>query len=682
MTNADVSLASPNSGPALPRWRTWLTEDRIAALFVAITFVAMISGGLVDRAQGATPLRNALFVIAYFTGGFFGAIASIEALRKREIEVDLLMILAALGAAVVDSPFEGAMLLFLFSLSNVLQTYAIGRTRDAIRAMMKLRPTVATLLKGGAERQVGIEAVEVGDVFILKPGDRVPLDGVVINGETVIDQASVTGESMPVHRGEGATLFAGTINLTGSVNARVTKLAKDSTIARMIQLVEDAQGRKANTQQFLDKAERVYATGVIVFTLLLIIVPVLLFHEDFNTAFYRAMTAMVVASPCALVISTPATILSAIGNGARHGVLFKGGASLEEVAQIAVVAFDKTGTLTVGKPTVTDVTIIPIDDAVAGAAPEVAAPQYANVLLALAAAIEAKSEHPLGRAILAAAAARNLTLPEVEDFQSITGRGVKGRTSFRGGTEIWVGNAALFADQAVDRMPSALAEVGRLQDEGKTSVIVARRRPEGDFVALGVIAIADTLRDGAADVVKSLRAAGVKRIIMITGDSARVARAIGAQAGVDEVFADLLPEDKVRIVREHQRYGKVAMVGDGVNDAPALASASVGFAMGAAGTDVALESADVVLMANDLAKIPYAISMSQHARRVVFQNLAFALGVIVVLLISALGFKLLLPLGVVGHEGSTVLVCLNGLRLLAYRDPFARKAAPAAAVAA
>lgn len=664
------SLLNPSgSAVSTPSWRKWLSADRVAVVFVALTFVTMVAGGLVETHGGQRALRNALFVTAYVTGGFFGAISSIEALKRREVEVDLLMVLAALGAAVVDSPFEGAMLLFLFSLSNVLQTYAIGRTRNAIRSLMKLRPSVATLVRNGAEVQVGIEQAAIGDVFILRPGDRVPLDGVVVSGETVLDQSSVTGESMPVTRGEGATLFAGTINLTGSVNARVTKLAKDSTISRMIALVEEAQGRKANTQQFLERAERYYAAGVIVFTLLLIVIPLLL-GEPFETAFYRAMTAMVVASPCALVISTPATILSAIGNGARHGVLFKGGASLEQVAGISVVAFDKTGTLTVGQPTVTDVTVIPIEDALTSSSLGSPGPRYENVLLTLAAAVEARSEHPLGKAILAAANARQLLLPEVEEFQSVTGRGVRARTRFMGGTEIWVGNARMFEGQAVERLEAALHEVDRLQDLGKTSVIVARRRPDGVFIALGVIAIADVLRDGAPEVIAALKRIGVKRVIMITGDSARVAKAIGAQAGVDEVYADLLPEDKVRIVRDNLAFGKVAMVGDGVNDAPALASASVGFAMGAAGTDVALESADVVLMANDLTKIPYAISMSRHARRVVFQNLAFALGVIVVLLISALGFRLQLPLGVVGHEGSTVLVCLNGLRLLLYRNAF------------
>ncbi len=655
-------------------------------LFVVVTFAAMIGGGAVEINGGQAWLRNLLFLIAYITGGYFGLVASIRALRRREVEVDLLMVLAALGAAVVDSPFEGAMLLFLFSLSNVLQTYAIGRTRDAIRVLMKLRPTVATIIRGGTEAQVGIEEVRVGDVFILRPGDRVPLDGVVISGETILDQSSVTGESMPVRREVGAKLFAGTINLTGSVNARVSKLARDSTIARMIQLVEDAQGQKANTQQFLDRAERYYAAGVILFTIGLIFVP-LAFGEAFEIAFYRAMTAMVVASPCALVISTPATILSAIGNGARHGVLFKGGASLEQVAGIAVVAFDKTGTLTVGQPTVTDVTLIPIEDTylTTSEALNESAPHYENVLLTLAAAVEAKSEHPLGKAIMAAANARGLVLPEVDDFHSETGLGVRGRTKFMAGTEIWVGNARMFEGHAVERLGAALHEVERLQDLGRTSVIVARRRPDLQFVALGVIAIADVLRTDAPDVVAALKKIGVKRVIMITGDSARVARAIGSQAGVDEVYADLLPEDKVRIIRENQKYGKVAMVGDGVNDAPALAVSNVGFAMGAAGSDVALESADVVLMANDLTKIPYAISMSRHARRVVFENLAFAMSVILVLLVAALIFRLQLPIGVIGHEGSTVLVCLNGLRLLVYRNAFSpvvAKIAPAVAAMA
>ncbi len=681
---ASASPETPQSGSG------WLSEARLERLFVIVTLIAMLAGWLTARIPGAGGLSTAFYVIAYITGGAFGLKASIEALRGGAIEVDLLMILAALGAAVVDAPFEGAMLLFLFSLSNVLQGYAIGRTRDAIRALMQLRPGEALTRRDGAQpRLLPIDQLAVGDHVIVRPGERVPLDGIVLEGETTADEASLTGESMPVAKHIGDTMFAGTINQSGSVEISVTRLAGDSTIARLIKLVEEAQSEKAPTQRWLDKAERYYAAGVIVFTMLLIFVPWLVFGEPFGTAFYRAMTAMVVASPCALVISTPAAILSAIANGARRGVLFKGGAYLEKMAEVDVVAFDKTGTLTEGRPSVTDVTVIPLFDAErkplaqtpttfitpARRMAELKSPNEESTLLLLAAAVEAKSEHPLGQAIVKTARARGLQWPEATGFQSITGRGVRARVEFMGGIDIVIGSPRYFEGEVVSGLESALAEMQRLQDEGKTSVIVAKVRRNGPgYVVLGVIAIADTLRPGAARIAADLIGVGVGHAVMLTGDNARVAKAIAKQANIGEHYADLLPQDKVTRIRAllgarkpDGRDGRVvAMVGDGVNDAPALATASLGVAMGAAGTDVALETADIVLMANDLQKIPYAIALSKAARRVVLQNLMFSAGVIVLLLIGALGFQLPLPLGVVGHEGSTVLVCLNGLRLLTF----------------
>jgi Cd2+/Zn2+-exporting ATPase len=499
------------------------------------------------------------------------------------------------------------------------------------------------------------------------------LDGVVIEGESSMDQSSLTGESMPVPKRVGSPVFAGTINQRGGLEVRITKLAQESTINKLIKLVEEAQSEKAPTERFLDKFEQYYALGVIGFTLLLIIVPTLFLGEAFQSAFYRAMTVMVGASPCALIISTPASILSAIGNGARKGILYKGGAHLEKTADIKVVAFDKTGTLTVGQPSVTDVTIIPLfadQKHYKDSAPLVTdtgnpVAHQENVLLTLAAAVEAKSEHPLAQAIVNTAKARGLALPQVNNFQATTGKGVRGQVQFMGGLDVCVGSPRYFAEMNPVGMELAMKEVERLQDEGKTSVIVARVK-DAQAVVLGVIAIADIIREDAPQVIRELKELGVQRVIMLTGDNARVAKAIAKQVGVDEFYADLLPEDKVRMIKDNAQYGPVAMVGDGVNDAPALATAAVGMAMGAAGTDVALETADVVLMSDDLKNIPYAIALSRQARKVVIQNIVFACAVIVVLVIGALGFNLLLPLGVVGHEGSTVLVCLNGLRLLGY----------------
>jgi Cd2+/Zn2+-exporting ATPase len=650
-----------------------LTAERIEAVCVVITFIAMM-GGLITANLGANPTIPALlYLIAYIAGGIFGVKAGLESLRQFRIDVDLLMVLAALGAVLVGAPFEGAMLLFLFSLSNVLQAYALGRTRNAIRALMKLRPQQALVKTESGTALVPIEQLRVGDRIVVRPGERVPLDGMVMEGESSLDQSTLTGESMPVRKRVGDVVFAGTINQSGSLEVKVTKLAQDSTIAKLIKLVEEAQSEKAPTERFLDKFEQVYAVGVIVFTLLLIVVPTLLMSEPFDTAFYRAITVMVVASPCALIISTPAAILSAIANGARKGILFKGGAHLEQAATIDVVAFDKTGTLTVGKPTVTDVTIIPLTQHLRDAHPGMPAQireDQENILLTLAAAVEAKSEHPLALAIVDTARHRGLQLPEATQFVNTTGKGVRARVTFMGGVDIAVGSPRYFEDHATAGMDAALAEVQRLQDEGKTSVMVAKLNDDGATI-LGVIAIADVVRPNAAEVVRQLHALGVKRVVMLTGDNERVARAVARQVGVDAFYADLLPEDKVARIKALRSEGDkphtVAMVGDGVNDAPALASATMGVAMGAAGTDVALETADVVLMSDDLRQIAYAISLSRQARKVVIQNLVFAIAVIAVLVVSALGFELALPLGVIGHEGSTVIVVLNGLRLLAYR---------------
>jgi Cd2+/Zn2+-exporting ATPase len=467
---------------------------------------------------------------------------------------------------------------------------------------------------------------------------------------------------MPVSKKVGDPVFAGTINQTGGLEIRVTKLAKDSTIEKLVRMVEEAQTEKADTQRFLDRAEQFYAAGVILFTIGLIVVPILFLKEPFQAAFYRAMTVMVVASPCALIISTPASILSAIGGAARRGVLFKGGVHLERAATVKVVAFDKTGTLTEGKPRVTDVIV---DGRVLNFRSNPDPP--ALQLLQLAAAVEAKSEHPLAQAIVAESKKRGLALEECAAFQSSSGKGASGLVN---GRRIAVGNARYFAVQNVSIPDGFVRQIATLQDEGKTSVIVGDiDESAGRARLLGAIAIADVLRADAASVVQQLKTNGIERVVMLTGDNARVAQAIAKQAGVDEFHADLLPEDKVRVIKELKAIGPVAMVGDGVNDAPALATATVGIAMGAAGTDVAMETADVVLMSDNLQNIVFALALSRHARRVIYQNLTFALAVIIVLIISALGFSLLLPIGVVAHEGSTVFVCLNGLRMLSFQMP-------------
>jgi Cd2+/Zn2+-exporting ATPase len=713
-TGAPVT-SLPDSGAATPQdgLRYWFTGERLEAVFTVLTLVFMVAGWATSKIGGFWSVG--FYAAAYLTGGYFGVRAGLQSLRQWTIDVDLLMVLAAIGAAIVNAPFEGAMLLFLFSLSNVLQAYAIDRTRKAIQSLMKLRPEKALVRRGEGTMTLPVGELVVGDVLVVRPGESIALDSVIIEGSSAVDQASLTGESIPVSRTVGDPVFAGTINQTGGLEVRVTRLAKDSTIEKLVRMVEEAQTEKADTQRFLDRAEQFYAVGVLLFTLGLILVPILFLDETFRIAFYRAMTVMVVASPCALIISTPASILSAIGGAARRGVLFKGGVHLERAATIKVVAFDKTGTLTEGKPRVTDVIVgervvafvgqvrspggvgnAP-DGKIVGHVPSRGAggnvpdgravghvpsrgvggdTPYGGIrptgvdgealsLLGLVGAVELKSEHPLAQAIVSECRTRGVAVVDCAGFQSVSG---KGASALVDGRRIAVGNARYFTALKLS-LPEAFArQVATLQDEGKTVVIVGELDEAHDSARfLGAVAIADVLRADAPEVIRQLKADGITRVVMLTGDNTRVAQAIGRLAGVDEVHADLLPEDKVRVIKELRNIGPVAMVGDGVNDAPALATATVGVAMGAAGTDVAMETADVVLMSDNLKNIVFALSLSRRARTIIYQNLAFSLLVIGVLIVSALGFRLPLPVGVIAHEGSTVLVCLNGLRMLVYK---------------
>jgi Cd2+/Zn2+-exporting ATPase len=661
-----AAATAPEAPPiGLDKLRAWLTPQKLQAILTLVTFVAMMSAWLIERYATAPGwLAPSLYIVAYVAGGAFGLKGGIESLKVRTIDVDLLMVLAALGAAFVGQPFEGAMLLFLFSLSNTLQDFALDRTRSAIRSLMELRPDEATVYRGDRLVTLPIEQVSVGDRMLVKPGDRIPLDGVVRVGEGSVDQAAITGESMPVQKAPGDTCFAGTINKDGSLEIGVTRLARDSTIARLIQMVEEAQSEKAETQRFIDRFEQYYAVGVIVLTALVAVVLPIVFGQAWDAAFYTAMTVMVAASPCAIVISTPATVLSAIGNAARRGVLFKGGVYVENAATIKVVAFDKTGTLTIGEPRVTDVRLLELACAEAGIDCE-------ETLLRLASAVEARSEHPLAKAVVAEANARGIDIPDVTDFISTHGQGVRATVHDpeRGAIDIHIGNARYFADFEERGLAEAQTMLTELQAEGKTSILIAEAANGTAVRLLGIIALADMMRADAPAVIQELKDAGVERVVMLTGDNALVAQRIGALVGVDEVFADLLPGDKVDVVKlVREQYGPVAMIGDGVNDAPALAAATIGIAMGAAGTDVALETADIVLMSDDLHNIPYVIRLSRKTRRTLIVNLGFALFMIGLMLVAIFVRDLPLPAAVIGHEGGTVLVSLNGLRLLAYKD--------------
>ncbi len=608
----------------------------------------LIAGVFVERAIGHTPVVTGIFIAAYLAGGTFAAYNALRDLFvERTVNVDLLMVTAAIGAAIVGSWAEGAVLLALFSSSGALEHFALGKTQSAVRSLMELSPAVATLLSDTGERVVPVEELKIGDIVLVRPGERVPVDGTVTQGETAIDQAAITGESIPVNKAPGDPVFAATINTHGAVRVRVDKLAEESTLSKIVAFVEEAQEQKSRTQRFTDKFEGRYAVGVILFAALLAVVPPMFFGDDWESSFYRAMTVLVVASPCALVISTPASTLSGLANAARHGILFKGSSYLEDVGTAHTVAFDKTGTLTVGHPELTDVVMVPDgwDE---------------MTTLRLAASAENLSEHHLGAAIVRGAGARGITLTDPENFRSIMGKGIEAEVE---GRRILIGNDAMFADIGHHPSPAAVEIAQRLRGEGKTAMYV------GDESGVkAVVAVADTLRPDAKSVIARLKQLGVQDIAMLTGDNAMVARSIGAELGITDVRADLLPEDKLVVIEGMKANGTVAMVGDGVNDAPALATATTGIAMGGAGTDVALDTADIVLMADDLTRLPYAIELSRKTRRIIKQNLTFALAVIAVLVTAALTIGIPLPLGVVGHEGSTVLVVLNGLRLLRSLD--------------
>lgn len=598
----------------------------------------------------AGSLRGALLVGAYLAGGLRATWQALGALRDRVIDVDLLMVLAALGAAAIGQAMEGAGLLFLFSLSNALQEHALERTKRSVEALMRLHPQTARVVdEVGQERELPVEQVLPGQRVVIRPGELIPVDGRVVEGRSAVDQATITGESIPVEKGPGDPVFAGTLNQLGALWVEVTRPASETTLARIVRQVAEAQEQKAQTQSRMEQLEQRYAWVVLGMTALAILLP-LAWGTPLRESFYRAMVLMVVASPCAVVMAAPPAFLSAIARGARRGFLFKGGAAVERAAAIEAIAFDKTGTLTTGKPRVT--AVIPLT------------PGGEAELLTLAGAVERVSEHPLAQPIVAAADRLGLDGVATQ-VEALPGLGVRGHVQ---GWWVWVGSPRLF--QRVAALPERVeTERARLEQGGTTVVLVGRSTtPDGaGMELLGLIGVVDEVRPGAAEAIQRLRAAGVQDVIMLTGDNTAVAHAIAAQVGLDQVRAELFPEEKQAVIRELKSRKRTAMVGDGVNDAPALAAADVGVAMGAAGTDVALETADVVLMGDRLAGLVEMHALARHTMRRVRQNLAIAFGVIGVLVLLTLTADLPLALGVLGHEGSTVLVALNGLRILGWK---------------
>lgn len=662
------AIAAPGTRP---EWRTlafW--KENYELVLAIVTLVALLTGWIGGEVTETLPdwAVTIAALTAFVAGGYSGVLGAWEQARQGKFDIDFLMLAAALGAALIGEWTEGALLLFLFTLSGALETFAMGRTRKAIESLGKLRPEIALVRRGDREEILPVAQLVVGDVVIVKPGDRLPIDGVIISGTSSVDQSAITGESIPVSKHLHDQVFAGTINGGGALEVEVTKLASESTLSRIINLVAEAQEDATPTQQFIDRFSQPYTYTVIGATLLAIVLPLLFMQESFDVTLYRAMTLLVVASPCALVISTPASALSAIAAAARQGVLFKGGAYLELLGKTNILAFDKTGTLTPGKPVVTN--IHPLTN------------HTVENLLRMAASAETLSEHHIAKAVIEKAQAMGLELEKPIDFKAIPGEGIMARFARPEHVEtIYIGNDRLFMNQNMELSPAIRMIGAALQRQGKTVMMVVRRSTvedtlgaERDWEVMGYIAVADVLRSEAAAMVRQLEASGIERVVMMTGDNRAAANFIASEVGIDEVHADLLPEQKLELVKELRQHGNVAMIGDGVNDAPALATANVGIAMGAGGTDVALETADVVLMSSNLAMLPFALQLSRRANRIIRQNVVFSVSVIVFLVLSTIllpilfeGFLLPLPLGVVGHEGSTLIVVANGLRLLRMR---------------
>ncbi|MFJ8476867.1 heavy metal translocating P-type ATPase [Kitasatospora sp. NPDC094011] len=637
------AAAAPASGAPKRRTRVFaLPEARWAAAATVLFLIA-----LPLQLTGAPAWAwGPLYALAYATGGWEPAWAGLRALKEKTLDVDLLMIVAALGAAAVGQVMDGALLIVIFATSGALEAIATARTADSVRGLLDLAPATATRLPAdGTEESVPTEELAVGDVVLVRPGERIGADGRVLDGASEVDQATITGEPLPVAKEVGDEVFAGTLNGTGALRVRVERDASDSVIARIVTMVEEASETKAPTQLFIEKVEQRYSIGMVVATLAVFAIP-LAFGAALTGSLLRAMTFMIVASPCAVVLATMPPLLSAIANAGRHGVLVKSAVVMERLGQVDAVALDKTGTLTEGTPRVTDIR------------PLTGSGLTGDELLALAAAAEHPSEHPLARAVVDAARTRGLTLATAEDFASAPGIGV---TATVDGRVVAVGAPARLADGADDPLSArATAIAGELEDEGRTAVLV-----KADGAPVGVLGIADRLRPDAATTVAALRALTGTAPMLVTGDNERAATRLAEEVGITDVRAGLLPQDKVTAVKEQEQAGRrVLVIGDGVNDAPALAAAHTGIAMGRAGSDLALETADAVIVRDELATVPAVVALSRRARGFVVQNLVIASVFITALVVWDLAATLPLPLGVLGHEGSTVIVGLNGLRLL------------------
>jgi len=608
--------------------------------------VLLLTGWLLSLAGVPGSISLSFYIVSILVGGYyFGREALTELFLEREIGIELLMTTAAVAATMMGLAIEGATLVFLYSISEAVEGYTEEKTRSAVKALMELTPPVALVRREGAEQEIPVEEIEVDDLFIVRPGEAIATDGEIVSGISSIDQAPVTGESVPVERKEGDPVFAGSINGQGALQVRATRIWSENTISRIIQMVEEARERKGRSQRFIERFGHRYSPAVLMSGIVIAIMPPLIFDASWAIWIERATVFIVAAAPCALVISIPITLVASLGMAARHGVLIKGGVYIEELAKVRVVALDKTGTITQGRPEVTDVLVLDRDT------------MDEDRLLALATGIEQWSEHPLAHAILKHAESRSIMPDAVSDCRAIPGAGAEGRLHDR---KVYAGSPSLFTDRLGLDLTQAEDDINRLQQSGKTVVVVG-----DDRNALGVIALIDTIRDGAREAIDALRTAGIRKVVMLTGDNERTAEFIARDAGIDEYYADLRPEEKAAMIRTlESRYGSTAMVGDGVNDAPALAEATVGVAMGVAGSDVALETSDIALMADDLEKLVHALDLAHRNQMIVKQNLVLSVIVISALVVGAVTGFMGLPLTVLVHEISEFLVIGNGLRML------------------
>ncbi|MGM0260526.1 heavy metal translocating P-type ATPase [Enterococcus sp. AZ102] len=610
----------------------------ISVILIAIAFYFRATAGENDI------ITKSLFISAIVIGGFSLFIEGIKDLLKLNFSMEVLMTVAIIGASIIGEWAEGSIVVILFAVSEALERFSMDKARQSIRSLMDIAPKEALIRRNNEEKMINVSDIQLGDIMIIKPGQKIAMDGVVIKGHSAVNQAAITGESVPIEKQIKDEIFAGTLNEEGILEVEVTKHVNDTTIAKIIHLVEEAQGERAPAQAFVDKFAKYYTPSIMAISALIIIIPPLFFGGDWNKWLYQGLSLLVVGCPCSLVISTPVSIVSAIGNSAKNGVLVKGGIYLEEIGGLKAIAFDKTGTLTKGTPSVTDFVVSDTNQE--------------NQYLSIISALEILSQHPLASAILKEADRResNYQMIDIMNFKSVTGKGIKG--DYQGAT-YFVGSPKLF-DSELIRQASVMKNYEKLQEQGKTVMIFGTAQN-----ILAIIAVADELRKSSSEVIAKLHQLGIEHTIMLTGDNIRTAKSIGEQVGVTDIKGDLMPQDKLDYIKEFkEKYGKVAMVGDGVNDAPALASATVGIAMGGAGTDTALETADVALMGDDLQKLPFIVNLSRKTLKIIKQNITFSLSIKFLALLLIIPGWLSLWIAIVADMGATLLVTLNGLRLM------------------